>query len=543
MVTWLVLVLFACNGDPKTTNPVFFDEDGDGFTSDEDCNDNDPSIYPTADEVCDEKDNDCDEEIDEDPIDSSSWYADADEDGFGDPESMTESCTIPEGYTENADDCDDSDADVYPGSFPEEGDNCVLDADGDGYGAIDASSPYDAGSDCDDENADINPVAVEICDLLDNDCDSLIDDEDTEIDTTHPDTELWYADEDGDFYGDENNTFYTCGVSTTGSSFAGDCDDTDPLVNPDMEEVCDVDVPIDNNCNGLIDEEEDPLLECDVCTEFIVTEYIGEVYSETILAGDDYEPTCSQGTNDTIVRWTAPASGEYTFSSTADYIALWEGCGDNELACDSGAVTNTFSYGDNVNVLLEGNSGNLSVFASQEYVCDDGIDDDADGYMDCDDDEDCWFDANCGGAQCPNFELIDPVTYTVVDGNSVLQSTVATSGDDEQASCFASGGQDNSYRYTANETGCLQVVAYSDSIDVSLTAMDSCGGSELDCNASDSYFANYFGTTYAAYIPVDVTAGNNYIIVVDAVSSLPTDSFELAILLNNVQDCNGQPVQ
>ena len=64
MVTWLVLVLFACNGDPKTTNPVFFDEDGDGFTSDEDCNDNDPSIYPTADEVCDEKDNDLNGEID-----------------------------------------------------------------------------------------------------------------------------------------------------------------------------------------------------------------------------------------------------------------------------------------------------------------------------------------------------------------------------------------------------------------------------------------------------------------------------------------------
>ena len=33
---------------------------------------------------------------------------------------------------------------------------------------------------------------------------------------------------------------------------AGDCDDADPAVNPDAEEVCD---DIDNNCNALVDDE------------------------------------------------------------------------------------------------------------------------------------------------------------------------------------------------------------------------------------------------------------------------------------------------
>lgn len=41
------------------------DSDGDGFISICDCDDNDPDIYPCADEVCDEIDNDCDGQVDE----------------------------------------------------------------------------------------------------------------------------------------------------------------------------------------------------------------------------------------------------------------------------------------------------------------------------------------------------------------------------------------------------------------------------------------------------------------------------------------------
>ena len=42
------------------------DIDGDGFPADEDCDDNDPMTYPGADEMADGRDNDCDGEIDED---------------------------------------------------------------------------------------------------------------------------------------------------------------------------------------------------------------------------------------------------------------------------------------------------------------------------------------------------------------------------------------------------------------------------------------------------------------------------------------------
>ena len=43
----------------------YVDDDGDGALACEDCDDEDDTIFPGAEEICDEKDNDCDGEIDE----------------------------------------------------------------------------------------------------------------------------------------------------------------------------------------------------------------------------------------------------------------------------------------------------------------------------------------------------------------------------------------------------------------------------------------------------------------------------------------------
>ncbi len=110
----LIATVSACNGkggiDTSTTTT---DNDGDGYSTD-DCNDDDPAVYPGAEEVCDGIDNNCNGELDDGVADV--WYPDSDGDGFGDAYSSTEACSPPAGHVPNTDDCDDSDETVFPGA-------------------------------------------------------------------------------------------------------------------------------------------------------------------------------------------------------------------------------------------------------------------------------------------------------------------------------------------------------------------------------------------------------------------------------------------
>jgi hypothetical protein len=156
----LVLVLWACDGSPDDSGCArtwYVDSDGDGFhagslavdacTQPEDgyvltggdCDDGDISAAPDRDETCDGVDNDCDGEIDEDPIDAPVWYLDADEDTHGGTSSTT-ACTAPDGYVDSSDDCDDSNSATYPGA-PE-----VCDAAANDCGAWDPSLEAGAAS-------------------------------------------------------------------------------------------------------------------------------------------------------------------------------------------------------------------------------------------------------------------------------------------------------------------------------------------------------------------------------------------------------------
>jgi hypothetical protein len=278
----LALSLTAC--DPikdETGGPV--DADGDGYGTDEDCDDDDPAVNPGADEACNGADDDCDGEVDEE-VDLT-WYADADGDGHGDAAQTTTGCEPGEGWVEAGDDCDDTDDAVSPsateicdptepaidndcdGLLDDEddsldsstGETWFRDADGDGYGDADETTlaciPPDGytddSSDCDDTDDAVNPAAQEICNGYDDDCDDLSDGQDDSVDNSTGST--WYLDSDGDGYGDPRTTTTSCNVPSgwVGPDFASDCDDTDAAVNPDATEVCD---EIDNDCNGDSDD-------------------------------------------------------------------------------------------------------------------------------------------------------------------------------------------------------------------------------------------------------------------------------------------------
>jgi len=108
MSALLVLALPSCVYLGPEDLAAHTDADGDGFSQPEDCDDGHAGVHPGAPEVCDGVDEDCDGEIDE------GLLPDADGDGYGDDDRAGEACYV--GWISEGGDCDDTNADAWPGN-------------------------------------------------------------------------------------------------------------------------------------------------------------------------------------------------------------------------------------------------------------------------------------------------------------------------------------------------------------------------------------------------------------------------------------------
>jgi len=253
------------------------DQDGDGYYSYEDCDDNNAAVYPGAEEICDALDNDCNGFAD-DGLPQNTYFLDNDGDGFGNISITVDTCmtTPPMGYAANDTDCDDTkfnvnpDADEICNGIDDDCDGGIdegltvttyfVDMDGDGFGSASSGggvsldtclivppTGYVANNyDCNDTDAAIHPDAQELCDAIDNNCNGEVNDGLQRF--------VYYFDNDGDGFGDELISIDTCTAAPPNYvPIALDCNDQDANINPHPKtfEICD---GLDNDCNGLFDD-------------------------------------------------------------------------------------------------------------------------------------------------------------------------------------------------------------------------------------------------------------------------------------------------
>lgn len=214
---------------------IVADTDGDGDPDFNDCAPNDAAVHHGAEEICDGKDNNCDGETDEGV--GTLYYRDADGDGYGDPANNKRSCSQPEGYVTDYNDCNDGDKTVYqPQSY-------YADKDGDGFGdrwdiIRECTSTPPAGyvanyTDCNDDEVryqdndgdGYGSIVKVACEGVSNDTDCNDDDA-----AVH-EPQTYYADMDGDSFGTPVKTTTVC----TSEPLSGyvrdktDCDDSKVL--------------------------------------------------------------------------------------------------------------------------------------------------------------------------------------------------------------------------------------------------------------------------------------------------------------------------
>ncbi|MBI2668708.1 putative metal-binding motif-containing protein [Candidatus Woesearchaeota archaeon] len=257
-----------------------------------DCNDSNDKIHPFAKETCNGIDDNCNGNADEGFL-RFPWHKDNDGDGFGNSGGLEKLfCNEPtKGYVKNKDDCNDN-------------------------------------------NSYLNPVALELCNGIDDNCDNNVDETCECIDGTTQKCGLTDGGECG------------YGVQKCVEGTWGECKGA---INP-VEEECD---GLDNNCNGLTDENltQDCSNQCGpgdkTCVNGSYVNCTAPKPKEEICNGED--DNCNGAIDEGLVFTTgykdADSDGFGSSTFKVDCKELEEGyapksgdCNDNDKYINPGAV-------------------------------------------------------------------------------------------------------------------------------------------------------------------------------------------------------------
>jgi hypothetical protein len=277
-----------------------------------DCDDTNPDVFPGAEDICDGIDNNCNGEVDENF--TTVWYLDNDGDGFGNSAVTVLSCDQPDGYVDNGLDCNDDNPQIFPGqgcglictpaevNWIDQNQYFYLDwyligvfgsvgpipsiikeeylrealetgfvpiqrdchTCADIYSECVYNSCFSScfteflttgsfGEGCSEciKNTPCLQEFVGCVGLVDEDGDGWSAGSDCDDNDPEKYPRLWFLDNDGDGYGTKVDVILSCEPIEGYSTVPGDCDDSNPEVNPGEVEVCGD--GIDNDCNGFVD--------------------------------------------------------------------------------------------------------------------------------------------------------------------------------------------------------------------------------------------------------------------------------------------------